>query len=571
MPNVALVALDISVNHPKFKDEYNKLTADKKIDYIAEQIETICADLATKEKDAEWIISWREYAITDPDSKFISNEHRAYFKEVMEKLSAKYPQLTILSGAMATKKEFKDLQDDSKIKIIQSYYENQFTKTHAGKQVDLHKKAVEDLLSNPTNLKHMQVVRNTSYTFKNGKCDTRHDKLAPYWETSSPKEWYNLGEDENKKTQLPNVIFQPGHKDDKGINTNIYHLKTIDGKLIPIGFEICLEHALGALLYELTQTSMSDPLFLQIVSAAGMVPRLNHICGEYYVLLDYDNKPQLLLRHPVSDADLDKVPVHLYEFDCFKHSSAKMSGPLKPIYPDALDALTKFKNIKSYIKDVLEDEQKTYLDFVDTCINDIVDLPEGKIKIEDVLQKMLQKTFEFKTGLASSPSQNIEILVESLFDAINTLALTRTNLTPKETVPLLQRKPTDVNVNDQLRTTLTERMNEFLKTLNSIKTATLTATNITFFTIQKQNPQLVDAKIAMTKSLLALIKTTQSTDEMHAIFTDYITIDKRVDKVYNTSGAAADTLNLSNSLMQMKAAIMNSKIPRRNFPVKKKS
>ena len=72
---IAMVDLDLGLRDKEFKP-YTKLSVDQKIALFSERIKAICEQLKDKEQTANWIVMWREYAITNTNSKFIANKER---------------------------------------------------------------------------------------------------------------------------------------------------------------------------------------------------------------------------------------------------------------------------------------------------------------------------------------------------------------------------------------------------------------------------------------------------------------------------------------------------------------
>src|SRR5262245_40027671 len=107
MSKIAVVALDINRSDDAF-DEYEKLSGEEKIKYVEKRIKDICEQLKDKEPDAMWVVTWREYGITEggPESRSISNELKKQFKAAMLDLTRAYPNLTILAGTVSTQKHF---------------------------------------------------------------------------------------------------------------------------------------------------------------------------------------------------------------------------------------------------------------------------------------------------------------------------------------------------------------------------------------------------------------------------------------------------------------------------------
>ena len=87
---IVVVALDIK-RHPT--QDFHKFSDQKfegQLAQISRNIEEVCAVLAAKEKDAtQWIISWREYGITDEGLRYITVPQRKKLKAAMQALTAK--------------------------------------------------------------------------------------------------------------------------------------------------------------------------------------------------------------------------------------------------------------------------------------------------------------------------------------------------------------------------------------------------------------------------------------------------------------------------------------------------
>lgn len=127
---IAVIALEI--NHgingsPEYKN-YLLLSALDKIKLISKHINLICQHLQNIKPHAMWIVSWKEYGICQAheisNSFPVSLDELIFFKEEMQKLTLKYRNLTIISGAIKVKCHFEKKDFINKIIKINKEYVN---------------------------------------------------------------------------------------------------------------------------------------------------------------------------------------------------------------------------------------------------------------------------------------------------------------------------------------------------------------------------------------------------------------------------------------------------------------
>lgn len=432
----AVVALDIQTTNFRFA-EYNALSATEKVDHICARIESLCQLLDQKEPDADWIINWREYGISDPDSRYVSNETKKYLKEKMQALTAKYPKLTVISGSVATKKDVGPAKAEEVLEKVEQYYQgNKAITTDDLAEGMYHLQKVKELAKkNPDAL---VVVRNTSYIFSKGTCIGRHDKSMPYLETTSAEPWNSTREDK-LNNQMENAIFQPGNKKNP---TSIFTLLTTSGDTIEIGIEICREHSLGVLKDE-AQAGNILPFF-HFVSSFGMTTSLDNIYGEYYVLLDDTRRPQIILNKPASSPS--DLPVHLYQCDLLD-KMPYLRGPLKPLYPQEKELLTDFSRINEFLdKSIFLDkvEKTKLLNFIYKEF--IFALGDG-MKLDEFVNRIKSTSQYASLMQTQSNDQSAEQRAFSVYmdELLTKMAKTTSVLSPILNVDVMVANPPETN------------------------------------------------------------------------------------------------------------------------------
>lgn len=323
---IVIVGLDIKRNDPKYSS-FKKLSSDEKIQLLIKNLRKICNNLQAKEPKAMWIIAWREFgAVTESDSRFISNKVKNQFKKEILNLTKDYPQLIVVAGAVASKKHFPTLEYKQRLDTIQKSYEEhrwiQEKEEVAVREVssitlELHK---IDRAKRQSNMPGIDVIRNTCYVFS-GDQVMRHDKNAVYFESLDDSEEADTRMDTkaefNPKTEM---VVQPG----KGRNKSpVIELKKPE---IRIGIEMCREHGVGVLQHSCPENKP----FIHFILSDSTALNLNHLHGVYVVHLDSVRNTQFL----VTKQQLKKSPqVLFYPVNYFDELQYDLKMPIDPEYP----------------------------------------------------------------------------------------------------------------------------------------------------------------------------------------------------------------------------------------------
>ncbi len=324
---VAVIALDINKNAENFSD-YAKLSAAEKIARIEQHIEAICADMQVKEANAMWVVTWREYGITDAlQDKGLPPHIRRLFKEKMQALTVKYPQLKIVGGTLSTKKHFhgeerfKRLQQyyadhawaEEEVKRLQRYYTNAISVEKKEEEFSVkvpteeNREIIKSRANNKESQQEFDVIRNTCYLFDGNKI-WRHDKIIPINESAK--------EDEH-------ALFQSGNQKNPTHASTYTILHPITGDPITIGVEICLEHDVAVL-----KRSSEEKPYLHLVMSDTTVLNPNNTFGQYVLQLDSRFKPTPILSR---NEDALHIPIHYYQVSL--ETDYQLKGPLQPIFP----------------------------------------------------------------------------------------------------------------------------------------------------------------------------------------------------------------------------------------------
>jgi len=316
---IALVALNMNKNADTFED-FDKLPAEEKVLLIKQRIKDICADLQKAEPDSMWLVSWREFGITDKgESKALPRSVKKMLQKEMQELTRQYPQLTIIAGTLST---LSHSTDPDKLNRIKNYYDNHpWVKTReSSKLKDKHilneqAKVGKALESEAISREGFDAIRNTCFVF-NGNDIWNHDKITPVYE----KNYANR-----------NALFQPGSKKNPQNSSYLTLFHPSTGEPIRVGVEICREHLFGVL-----HKSEEDKALIHLILSDSIGMKLNHLQGEYALQLDSKFKPQLILTQ-TSD---NNFQFHFYQDDI--EEPHQLKGPLKPVYPFVLQVNDKF-------------------------------------------------------------------------------------------------------------------------------------------------------------------------------------------------------------------------------------
>jgi hypothetical protein len=277
-PSVAFVAIDICSDDDNFR-QYKLQSASKKIDQIRNRIVAMCKTLKEKELKHElksnsmWIVAWREYGITEADSRVITPETKLLFKKVMQELTDQYPQLTIIAGTVATQKMIDKSIAQAKIDSIKDRYaeidkisreeirikSSNEVKHHLDKVLTVEDSAIEQ---------GFEVIRNTCFIFPG---NYKRSKIAPFQEVNN--------------SELPNSVFYPGR-----FENNIFSLpRPGSHDVFTVGIEICREHHFNTLA-----TASAEQPFLHLVLSDSIDLSPENCRASYLIHIDSQDEIQYL-------------------------------------------------------------------------------------------------------------------------------------------------------------------------------------------------------------------------------------------------------------------------------------
>jgi hypothetical protein len=297
LPNIAVVGIDIN-KIADAKNEYKSLSAEKKILLIQDAIISICEDLKKQEltgklqPNSMWIIGWREYGITEADSKFVTSKTKAFLKETMNNLVDKYKQLNIIAGTVASKRRV------SKQLFLASY------ETIKNRIKDYQEKGLHSLVDNShiDRVKDLateagvDLVRNTCFVFPKKV----RSKAIGHFETLDYKE----------DTPNTTMAFYPGKE--ANFTLELKHPNQKD--IVKIGIEICFEHLNGAL-----RRIHKKPVDIHFILSDHVKLNIEHANGSNTIFLD-SKEPLMYL----TNQDLDNLSLSFYRFDLLNSLRTKL-------------------------------------------------------------------------------------------------------------------------------------------------------------------------------------------------------------------------------------------------------
>lgn len=344
MASISIITINIKRNDQVNFDKFNILPADKKILRLKLEIERICEVLKNTASDQLWIITWREYAITENEhNRALSPANKKLYKQTLHELALKYaPNLVIVAGTVATTKYVTDL---SKLEQVKTYYEKHIwlkdiedkSTSPSPMYYDLAK--VEAMLSSSPLPTGVSLIRNTCYVV--GSDETledeiqRHDKISGFFETS-------------ENPQVVNPIFQPAKERNLNQFLKVKHPKTKEEFNILV--EICLEH-----LYSTARRYTQDgAAFIQIIMSDTTVISPEYVIGEFAIQADSLFYPHLITRN----VNLNQLNVDHFQVNLLL-DNPRLEGPLQAYYPFELrvrDRITAFAQ-----HSIITPDQKKYL------------------------------------------------------------------------------------------------------------------------------------------------------------------------------------------------------------------
>jgi len=313
MPDhICIVAINLRSQDDRYA-RYQQDSAIKKIHFLSQLIQRLCAELTLKAPQSMWIVGWREYGVTGANTRTITSAEKAAFKQVMLKLTQRYRQLTIIAGTVASIKSFKNYLCKKRLRQIREFYASSAwisqleNNSEVGCEYEQHLKQV--LSFQKMQLARINVLRNTAYVFQHQQI-YRHDKCAPFAE--------NIDLDNQI---IPFTIWQPAKDKNRSAVFNLTH--PISGKPVSIGVEICREHVFGVL------KSMDADIDLHFLLSASMHIKTRMLAAPWTVHLDkyYSTKLVKNLNQP------SNFMVDIHETHPLKRSQPILRGPIKILVP----------------------------------------------------------------------------------------------------------------------------------------------------------------------------------------------------------------------------------------------
>ncbi|HHT0595075.1 TPA: hypothetical protein ACTXXA_003729 [Legionella anisa] len=312
LQKTVVVALDICKYSENF-GEYSRLSTLKKTDLVNQSIRNVCNNLSKTHPMDKWIISWREYGVSDES---ISDVDKKIFESTIQNLCKEFPNLLIISGNIKTRKEI-NLEKAKEIHALYDSYqylaeiEEQQTKNadkhYIKKEREKINSAIESASTQP-----ILAVRSTAFLF-NAEGTRKHDKLAPTDEAGKT-EIHHPAKEKNKA-----FFFRFGNE--------------------TIGIEICREHHFGLLRKEGEALGIKKPLFHFVLSDT-IALNLNNAFGKFIVHIDSLEEPTLILSPGQTLND-----VVFYVYDLLSNNPQLVEK--EAVYPfkyKFLDEIEKVKN-----------------------------------------------------------------------------------------------------------------------------------------------------------------------------------------------------------------------------------
>jgi hypothetical protein len=413
---VVVVALDLhipDINPSSYSDKFeHKLSAAEKIARFKQYIKAGCEELKKTNPNAAWIFVWREYGLTEKDSRFVSDKVKNDFLTEMRDLTSQYKQLIVIGGTMAH--EVKVTENPREyLTQVRDKYKSYAAHIHAEEKKDKDNQIERQLAKIDKKLEEekfdsVRVLRNSAF-FIQGADVQQHDKTASCDETKN----MNTGNDDSE------LFWSPG---DATTGNTLFTLKDPDGHPFEVAAEICREHKFDVAKLK-AEEAKTTPL-IHFVLAEDAKLNLNSTCGVYTVPLDVKNTPKLILSDKVNDTN----QVTLYQMDMLAESP-QLRGPLKPLYPfekrvlELLDDIIK-KIPKTHAKyQTLQEFKKEFLSEAQPQFWMVDNFYECIIKYLDKLKTASPSFGQSVRNLFRSPDQaalNLQKFVAMLDDMLKT-------------------------------------------------------------------------------------------------------------------------------------------------------
>lgn len=374
---INIISLDIHRNNPNFK-MFNMLNADSKIDIISSIIEDTMSQLEKNDADAMNIFVWREYGISDADSKFVSLETKNELKKIMQTIADKHPSIVIIAGTVASKKHFKNYSQENWLKIYDAYKIEEHDKTLNFSTIQSHLSKAKSVEASAPKT-GITVIRNSCLIFQKATKMTRIDKTIPHFETTE------------NQIDIEHAFFRPGHSS----NSIVTLVHPVTKELITVSIEICKDHPYGKSKHQLTIDKDKSKPLLQFVLSDHTIIFPQNVVADNIVHID-----SYLPANIVTKTD-DNISLH--HIDVLNPAGLKEKKPYKSIfilsvyYELMIHIHSNVNNKDPDLRHLLEMERrlskamKTEMN-VDACkfVVDLINQYQAKLTAEDYVDRFVR-------------------------------------------------------------------------------------------------------------------------------------------------------------------------------------
>ncbi|MFJ1267835.1 hypothetical protein ACD661_04570 [Legionella lytica] len=399
--NLKVIAIDINHKHPAFIHYKTGKNAREKMRLLMDKIISAYEQARALTPDAEILVTWREYGITDAKSaKLITNTDKNVFLAEIKKLVNERPMLSILVGPTLIQKK----RDQESIPSLIKYYQDlSWVSALEGNNE-------RGIFGQPLINKHLeanfdevkQIKKGPFYTVKNSAYWVSKSEGAVKIQPIAKKSPFN---EINKHTimdyssssggaLLPketNTVFQPA----KGLGKNSFFKLPNNQRAV---LQICREHGLGIVV----PMRNKETVDVHFVLSASIHPHLDKIYGKHAIFVDNDYFPLHLVKD--QESTLDKS-VELSVICLFDNSNTLI--PVKPFCPlqlfvkPLLEKLSKdtsnqdwINELKKYVKSILLLEQKEYMELINLIDKELIkkNSPEKNMALYEIGMKLIEET-----------------------------------------------------------------------------------------------------------------------------------------------------------------------------------
>jgi hypothetical protein len=283
----------------------------------------------------------------------------------MSLLAQKYSTLSIISGTIATKKQYDTFNLEKYSKNIKktdeawestllknSLLKKEWEKNRGKKMMGLAGEVGEfsSLWKSKKSKDKVVMMRNTCYAFQ-GKNIFQRDKVIPYSETTDLKNF--------SLSVLEDAAFRPGRGEAGNPLKLLTHPHT--GKPIAIALEICIEHAAG--YAKMMNQEVEIKPYIHFVLSDSVNIHEQHIDGECFIHVDSFFEPKILAHSSNANG------INLYKLNVLDANDT-----LRNIVPKSADDLN-----------IVE-----CMEFLEACIYKLDKSPSLKEKFENIKKEFIE-------------------------------------------------------------------------------------------------------------------------------------------------------------------------------------